>query len=71
MKYLLALLLVFAVSCSQDFSKPHYRKPIQSGNGWKRRNVNILKHGTYRNPTVKKEAKRKMLQPPEISFDKW
>ena len=71
MKYLLTLLLIFAVSCSQDFSKPRYRKKIQIGTGWQRRGVNILNNGTFRNPSVKKEAKQKMLQPPKISFDEW
>ena len=71
MKYLLTFLLIFAVSCSQDFSKPRYRRKIQTGPGWHRRNVPIFNQGTFRNPTVKKEARQKLIKPPKISFDQW
>ena len=69
MKYLLTLLLIFAVSCSQDFNKPHYRKKIQTGTGWKRKSIHIIKQGTFRDPNVKKDARQKLLQPPKINLD--
>jgi len=71
MKYLLTLLLIFAMSCSQDFSKPRYRKPIQVGHGWKRKSIPIFKQGTFRDPNVKKEARQKLIKPPKINFDQW
>jgi hypothetical protein len=71
MKYLITILLLFAFSCSPDFQKPHYKKHFQTGHGWKQKQIPIWKQGTFRNPSVKKETKRKMIQPPQINFDKW
>jgi len=71
MKYLITLLLIFTVSCSQDFSKPRYRRKFQTGHGWKRKSIPIINQGTFRNPVIKKEARQKLLQPPKIVLDEW
>ena len=71
MKYLITLLLIFAVSCSQDFSKPRYRRKFQTGHGWQRKNIHIINQGTFRNPLIKREARQKLLQPPQVVLDEW
>lgn len=71
MKYLITILLLFAFSCSPDFHSPHYRKQFQTGQSWKRKRIPLWKQGTFRDPNVKKETKRKMIQPKTINLDKW
>jgi hypothetical protein len=69
--FILLLLSVLA-SCSPDFSKPKYSKRIcRSSHGWERRHLPIIKTGTFRNPSIKREARREMLAPKIISFDPW
>lgn len=66
------LVLFVLTSCSPDFSKPRYAKRFCiSNHGWKRRRVLVVNTGTYRNPILKKEARKAMLAPKKISFDSW
>jgi hypothetical protein len=58
-------------SCTKDFSTPRYRKQNPFTGEWKRKRVLIVNTGTYRNPTVKSEARRAMLNPRSISLDDW
>jgi hypothetical protein len=71
MKYFITILLLFVVSCSPDFDRPHYRRPLQTGNVWKRKNLPIIRQDTYRDPKIKTEQKRKLIQPKTINLDKW
>ena len=63
------LLCIGLASCTPDFQHPHYKK--KSLHGWKRKRVIIFKQDTYRNPSVKKEARQKMIKPPQINLDEW
>jgi len=71
MKYILTILLMFVMSCTPDFSDARYRKPIQVGHAWKRRHVPVVKTGKYRNPVIKKDIRREMLEPKKINLDQW
>jgi len=70
MKYLLTLLLIFAVSCTPDFSDARYRRP-SIGHTWKRKKVPLYKNQLYRDPNVKRETRREMLKPKTINLDRW
>jgi hypothetical protein len=69
MRYLLTILLLFSISCTNDFSDARYRRP-SIGHTWKRRPVPVIKTGTYRNPLIKKEIRREMLVPKTINLDR-
>lgn len=64
------LLLLFLVSCTPSFQHSHYRKRYVP-NKWVRKSVPIFKSGTYRNPVIKKEYRRELLQPKIINLNKW
>lgn len=69
MRLFIILLLALLMSCSSDFSKPHYRKKYSLK--WKRKHIVVVKTGTYRNPLIKREIKQQMLVPKTINLDKW
>jgi hypothetical protein len=69
MKYLVILLIVVITSCNPDFSKAKYKR--NSIHGWKRKQIIIFRQGTYRDPNVKKEHKRELLQPKTINLNKY
>jgi len=71
MKRLIIWLLIFTTSCSPDFNTPRYKKTFQTRHGWKRKNIVIFKQDIYRNPIVKPETKRELLNPKIINLDKW
>lgn len=64
------LLLLFLVSCTPSFQHSHYRKRYVP-NKWVRKSVPIFKSGTYKNPVIKKEYRRELLQPKIINLNKW
>ena len=69
MKFLILILLIFLLSCNPDFDHPHYKR--KSLSGWKRKHISVFKQGTYKNPTVKKEARRRLIKTTTINLDKW
>ena len=71
MKNILILVFIFMLSCSPDFSKAKYKRQIQIGKVWKRKNIHIIRQGTFRDPNVKKEARQELIKPPKINFDQW
>ena len=72
MKRLLFLLVLFTLStCTPDFSTPRYTKSATFRSARHIRRISVRKLGTYRNPLVHKEAKRKMLGTRTINLDKW
>jgi hypothetical protein len=67
MKFLILILLIFLLSCNPDFNHPHYKR--KSLSGWKRKPISVFRQGTYRNPIIKKEAKRKLIKPTTINLN--
>lgn len=70
MRFLTIILVLFTLSCTPSFQRPHY-KQRNFKKGWHHRRLPIFKTATYRNPTVKKEARQKLLKPGTINFDEW
>jgi len=66
------LLCIGLASCTPDFQHSHYRKKkIFNVGPWERRRVSLFSTGTYRNPIIRQEARRKMIKPPQINLDEW
>jgi hypothetical protein len=68
-RFIIIILIVFITSCHPDFSKPKYKNKFKKN--WSHKRVPIYKQGTYKDPNIKKEVKRKLLYPKRISFDNW
>jgi hypothetical protein len=69
MKYLITLLLIFTISCSQDFNKPRYQKIIKTRPHWQRKQIPFYRQGTYRDHNVKKQTRQKLIKPPTININ--
>jgi len=70
--FLSLLLCIGLVGCNPDFHHSHYKKRKLFDVGpWERRRVSLFSTGTYRNPIIRKEARQKMIKPPEIILDEW
>jgi len=70
-RILIWLFILLITSCSPSFSKPKYKKRFQTSHQWKRREILIFNTGTFRDPTVKKSTRQKMIQPKTINLNKW
>ena len=67
---IISLFLFF--SCNSGFSKPRYAKrALFFKHEWKRKKIIVIRLGSYRNPLVKKEMKRRMLWQRTLNLDKW
>ena len=71
MKCLITILLLFIFSCTPDFGRPRYKKSFQIGNTWERKQIPTIRQDIYRDHRIKKEQKRKLIQPKIINLDKW
>ena len=63
------LLVLLVTSCSPNFHKPHYKKRFSVGHTWKRRHITLFETDLYRDPRIKKEKRREMIQPKTILLD--
>lgn len=68
-RFIIIILIVFITSCHPDFSKPRYKNKFSKK--WKHKHIIIYKQGTYRDPNIKSEARRNLLNPKSINFDDW
>ena len=68
-RFIVYLLIIFATACIPDFSTPRYRSKVHKH--WHRKQVIIFRQDVYRNPIVKKDTKRILVQPPKVNLDRW
>jgi hypothetical protein len=65
----LLLIVVLLLSCNQGFDRPRYLRDSPSGRTHRR--LPIWKQGTYRDPLVKREARREKIAVRLFNLDEW